>query len=538
MELFRILSRLLCYEGTIFQNLHDHEAKNMNAPGSIKKVVATLLIFALSSCGGSSSPPPNPNLPPVTTTPPGRTGAVITVGTVTGFGSVIQNGIEYDTDTATFTVDGESASQSDLAVGDVVIIKGTIEDDNTGAVAQTVEFDDNVEGPIETGSIDTDAGTFRVLGTLVHSDDGTSFDDGISPASIFGLSDGDVVEVSGLVRPDGSVQATRIEPKTLLPGDLFEVTGTVAAPITSTSFMINSLVVDFATRSAVFDNFPNGRNVAEGDPVEVKGEQTLGPSGELIATRVEFKGARLDGAEGDHVEIEGFISRFGSSQDFDVSFNGIDITVSTDPATTIFEGGVASDLGLNIKVEVEGEYDAMNVLIATKVEIKAAKAVRIIALVDSVDPAPAGGGLPFLVMLDVTVEVDPTITRFDDKTDAEPSFNITHVNAGDYLEVRGQEMPAGSDILFAAILERDDDPQPGNTVTVLRGFLENKTPLTILGVTIDTSGGPVFRDASGAVIPTEADFLNMVDVGTLIKAKGAESGGNSIIATEIEIKNP
>jgi hypothetical protein len=303
--------------------------------------------------------------------------------------------------------------------------------------------------------------------------------------------------------------------------------------------MINSLVVDFAMRSAVFDNFPNGRDFAEDDPVEVKGEQTLGTMGELIATRVEYKGAILDGNEGDHLEIEGFISRFGSPQDFDVTVNGIDITVEADfTQFTDLEGGLPTDLGLNIKVEVEGEYNDMGILRATKVEIKLGKTVRIVALVDSVDPAPIDGSLPFMVMLDVTVEVDPTITRFDDKTDAEPSFNITHVNAGDYLEVRGQEMPAGSDILFAVILERDDDPQPGNTITILRGFLENKTPLTILGATIDTSGGPVFRDASGTLIPTETDFLNLVDVGTLIKAKGAESGGNSIIATEIEIKNP
>ena len=516
----------------------------MNTLGHISKGTLVLCMLALSACGGGGGggtpqPPPPPDDPP----PTGgitRTGNTISVGAISGFGSVIVNGLHFDTTAATFKVDGDdNASQSDLSVGDVVLVKGTIDDDNTNAVAVSVEFDDNVEGPITVNSIVFDpldpaaGGTFMVLGQTVHVSLTTSFDDSISPATIEGLSDGDIVEVSGLPHGDGSVDATRVEFKTLLPGELFEVTGIASGPFTGSSFMINQLVVDTATRSATFDNFPNGRDIAEGDPVEVKGEQTLGGASgqELIAVRVEYKGDRLAGDDGDHVEIEGFITRFVDATDFDVT----DIPVTTDPVTTEFEGGDAGDLGMNLKVEVEGEYDN-DILVATKVQIKQAKVVRMVALVDSVDPAPTDGSLPSLVMLDVTVEVDPDLTRFEDKISAnrEESLNIGHIGMSDYVEVRGQEIPPGSGILFAVILERDDP----DTETIVRGFVESESPLTVLGVQINTTPSTQFRDALGNSIANLTDFLAAIDTNSVIKAKGTEdSGGNSITAEEIEIKN-
>jgi hypothetical protein len=301
-----------------------------------------------------------------------------------------------------------------------------------------------------------------------------------------------------------------------------EVTGIVTASPTATTFEINALTVDYSG-VAMLEDFPGGRSVETGDLVEAKGI-SLGPNDELIATMVEYKGARLDGVEGDHLEIEGFITDFTDATTFSVS--GIPVITNEN---TVFEGGVAGDLGLNLKVEVEGLYDANDVLNASKVEIKSAKTVRVTARVDSTAP---GANPPSLVMLGITIEVNENITRFEDKTGVEETFNINLLNVDDYVEVRGQEIPAGSGILFASILERDD-PKPE---TILRGFLESKSPLSILGVTIITNTGTEFRDASGAVIGSESEFLNRVSVGSLIKVKGTESGASSLTAEEIEIK--
>ena len=488
----------------------------MTTHGRISIGIATLAIMVLGACSGGSYAPPPPNNPPPTGGITG-TGVAITIGTVSGFGSVIVNGTRYDTASANFTIDGQSGSQSDLAVGDVVLVKGTVANDSMGAVAETVEFDDNVEGPVT--SVDVATGSFVVLGQIVFTDDETSIDDSC-PSPLSELLNVAAVEVSGPVMADGSITATRIECKSV-PGEM-EVTGTVTATPTATTFEINALTVDFSS-VIMLEDFPGGRTVEVGDLAEAKGT-SLGANNELIANTVEYKGARLDGVEGDHVEIEGFITDFVDSGNFSVS--GIPVTTDQN---TVFEGGVAGDLGQNLKVEVEGLYDAANVLNATKVEIKLAKSVRITALVDS---TAAGASPPSLVMLGITIEVNANTTRFEDKTGVEDTFTIGLLNAGDYVEVRGQEIPPGSGIVFATILERDD----ARAETILRGFLESEAPLTILGVTINTNGATEFRDANGTLLGSESEFLNRVDVGSLIKVKGTASGMNSVTAEEIEIK--
>ena len=509
----------------------------MTIEGRISKGMAILVMMVLGACGGGgSSAPPASNSPPPTGGITG-TGAAVSIGTISGFGSVIVNGTHYDTATAMFTVDGQSGSQSDLAVGDVVVVKGTAEDGTTRAIAETVEFDDNVEGPIEAGSISIDpvdptAGTFVVLGQMVHFDFSTSFDDSIIPASIDGLSDGDIVEVSGLVRSDGGIQATRIEPKTLQVGDLFEVTGLVAGPITATSFMINDLVVDFVTSSATFDNFPSGRNVAVGDPVEVKGEQTLGPAEELIATRVEYKGDRLSGDDGDHMEIEGFITDLTNQQTFDVSHQavscGAGCTVST-------EGVAGGTLALNVKVEVKGQLEN-EVLVATSVDIRLGNAVRVTAVMEEPVNVDSTGDAVSIVLLGITFDVDNR-TRFEDKDGSAPTeiFNISDIAVGDYLEVRGQEDGSGG--VFAVIVERD---RP-DTETILQGFLQEDPatqPLTILGVIVETGPATIFEDQNDDPI-SESAFFTMIQTGSLLKAKGTMIMAGppvTLVAEEVEIQ--
>ena len=214
---------------------------------------------------------------------------VVSKGTITGFGSIIVNGIRFDTASASIDVDGNAGTQSDLKVGHVVVVRGTMNDDGTDAVADAVSFGDLVEGPIS--AIDTAAGTITVLGQLVVIDDDTSFDEEISPASIDGLNVNDTVEVSGFFLADGSISATRIERKTA--GSEFEVTGHVSN-LTATTFQINDLTVDFS--AAQLDDFPAG-SPENGQRVEAKGNN-LGGSGELLATRVKFKGDELEADDG------------------------------------------------------------------------------------------------------------------------------------------------------------------------------------------------------------------------------------------------
>ncbi len=489
----------------------------------INILIAALILIGLPACGGGggggASPPPPPP-PPPPTGGIGRTG--IAVGPVSTFGSIVVNGVRYETSSATFTVDDNPGSESDLRVGDVVIVLGTINNDGTTGTADEVLFDDLVKGPV--ASIDIPGSSLIVLGQTVLVRPDTSFDDSFTPASLDGVSVGQIVEVSGQIDANRDIVATRIEPKPA--GTQFEVHGTVTGLETNNFvFNLGALVVDYS--GAMLDNFPGGV-IAENDFVEAKG-MSLGNNGELIATEVELEALVPGAAEGDRVEIEGFITRFVSAQDFDVA--GQPVTTN---ANTVFEGGDAGDLGLNIKVEAEGDIDVNGVLVATKIDIRRAKAVRATALLDSVDAASDS-----VVMLGITVTID-ALTRIEDKSDLDVSpLTLADVNAGDYVEVRGDEFPAGSGDILATIFERED-PEAD---TILQGFVESisGSSFTILGVTIETvtdsdpDSNTVFRDVNDNEIPA-ADFFMQLAVNDLVKAKGTESADMTISATEVEFE--
>jgi len=485
----------------------------MKAMRELATLTSLLVLAAASGCGGSSGSSD------AQTPPPPQTGGISGIGSAIGpistFGSVVVNGVHYDTSDSTFTIDGTSVTESDLKVGQVVVVQGTISDDLASGIADTVTTDDNVTGPVD--SIDLALSQLVVMGQLVLVNAETSFDDNISPASLEGLVAGDIVEVSGFFTSGGDTEATRIEKKPA--GTQLEVHGIVSGQnATNFMFAINGLQVDYS--SATLNDFPSNQ-ISDGDFVEAKGN-SIGVGGELVADIVELESTGINGNEGDHVEVEGLITRFVSETDFDVA--GIPVTTN---GATVFVGGVAADLGLNVKVEVEGELDASNVLVADKVDIRRGKVVRSVAVVDSVDAANNS-----LVMLGITFTIDE-LTRLEDKSDADiRPLTINDLNAGDYLEIRGTEFPAGSGQIQATILERDDP----DTRTILQGFVESVSnpTLTVLGVSIDTTGA-VFRDLNNNVI-SAAEFFNQVAVNSLIKARGTETGDTMISASEMELE--
>lgn len=459
--------------------------------------------------GGTTTPPPQPPTG-------GISGNGVAIGPISTFGSVVVNGVTYSTDDATITVNDQPGTQADLRVGDVITVIGSIDASGNTGTADTVIYDDLVKGPVE--SIDLAANSLVALGQTVIVSPDTSFDDSIVPVSLEGVSVGQIVEVSGQFNAAGDIVATRIEPKPV--GTQFEVHGTVASlDSTNMRFNLSNLIVDYS--SATIDNF-NAGQINEGDFVEAKG-MSLGAGDELIATSVELESLVPDTNDGDHVEVEGFIDRFASATDFDVA----GFTVTTN-ANTVFEGGAAADLGLNTKVEVEGDIDANGVLVADKVDIRRSKAVRSTAVIDSVDAA-AGS----IVILGITVTTD-SLTRFEDKSDADVDpLTINDINAGEYVEIRGDEFPAGSGQILATIFEREDaDPD-----TELQGFVETISvpSFTILGVTIETNGATVFRDENDAVLSSSDFFLRLAQ-NDLVKATGTESTDTTITATEVEFE--
>jgi Domain of unknown function (DUF5666) len=434
-------------------------------------------------------------------------------GTVAGFGSLLVDGVRFDTSQARFTIDGEVGAQSDLDVGDVVLVTGTLDVGGTTGVATTVSFDDNVEGPV--GAIDSAAGTLTVLGQVVQVSADTSFAASIQPASLAGLAAGQTIEVSGLVASDGSIAATHIAPGAMA-GEL-ELTGTVSSLMAGTlTFDIGAQAVDYS--AAQLDGFP-ASGLADGQLVEVKASSVA--SGALAATRIEYRGGALAGVGGARREVEGLIARFASAADFDVA--GLRVTTN---ASTAFVGGTAASLTLDAKVEVEGELNSSGLLVATRVEIRPASVVRLVAVVDGLN-ASAGT----LRALGISIRVD-ALTRIEDKSSQQVRpFALANLAIGDSVDVRGAEQTAGQ--VRANLLERGDS-RPDSE---LRGFVQTigQQTFTILDVQVSATGGTVFSDASGSL--SVAQFFMRLAAGDLVEVRGIEIGALALQASEVVLEN-
>lgn len=473
-----------------------------------KLLLPSVLALLAAACGGGGSTGDSSSAPP----PSGSSKTVLVTGTISGFGSVIVNGVHYDTSTATVRIDDHPSSDDLLEVGEVVRLEAEV-DGQGRARATLVEQDHLLEGSVE--AVDVTGGTLVIAGQVVLVDVDTSFDDSIVPGSLAGIVAGDRIEVHGFVDSDGQVHATRLEESG--PGETeVEVTGLVAGLDTGARrFTIGSLVVDYST--AVLEDFGAG-GPASDDLVEVKGAEFLA-DGALRAIKVEKEDGGLNGNDGDEAEVEGFVTRFVSLVDFDVA--GQQVTTS---AATAFEGGTSADLAVDVKVEVEGEFDAAGVLVARKVQFERSSSVKLSALVDDVDSA-AGT----LTVLGLTVVVDEK-TRKEDQESDDHFFAFEDLRVGDWVEVAGYPDASGSGRIVATRLERDD----AEDEVELRGPADalEAPRFRILGVNVETTPGTEFEDEESSI---DAALFFATAAGQTVEVEGIWDGA-SLTASKAEIE--
>jgi hypothetical protein len=431
------------------------------------------------------------------------------VGTVTGFGSVIVNGVAYDTSGASITVNGAPATETNLEVGYVVVVLADTADGSATPSASSIEFNHDVIGPITAVAIADNMLT--ILGQTVRVDDATVYGDGIDPGSIDGLAAlpaGQVLRISGLAGAQGELLATRIELG--MAGTDLEVTGIASDVDTAArTLMIGGLAVNYS--GASLEDF-GGSDPANGDRVEAEGSG-FGAGGELIADKLELKEIDLSLEDGDELEIEGLITSFASPASFSVA--GFAVITN---AQTEFEDGTAAMLGLNVRVEVEGSVDAGGNLVADEVEFKPVGSARVEANVSAVDTT-----VGTLDVLGVTIETDAA-TSYEDKSPAElRPFGLQDINPGDPVRVIGVEDAGAPGTLAASQISRRE---PLEKLTI-RGIATNvlDPQLTVLGVTVLTD----------AQTDIEDNFF-AIGEGRLVQVEGDVVSG-SFVAQKVELKD-
>ena len=163
----------------------------------------------------------------------------VAVGRIDAFGSVFVNGVEFDTNKASFTVRGASAAnEGALSVGMVVRVKGS-HDDNGHGTATEVRFDAEIEGPVSDVAVDAADATikhFKIFGQSVLANATTVFKaDGGGAYAVADLANGDHVEVSGDF--DGTTLIASFIEKKAAADTTFEVKGTVSG-LSGTAFVL------------------------------------------------------------------------------------------------------------------------------------------------------------------------------------------------------------------------------------------------------------------------------------------------------------
>lgn len=430
----------------------------------------------------------------------GGSGGII--GDIDGFGSIIMNGLELNTDDAEFYIEGESGfSQADLEEGYYVVVAGDI----PGLQADAVVYRSNLKGPVSADPVVVDAAAgkyeFTVLDQTVLTTASTRFQ-GVLAKNI--LRD-HLLEVSGPVDGEGRVQATYVALKPALSE--YKAIGRVSnLDATAMTFDLMGLQVDYANASlSEFD----GAALADGQLVEVELEaSSFTAAGVVPVTEVELLPvAELQ--EGAEIEIEGLIDSFVSATEFTVG----GLAITTDGNTRFEDGASPAQLGLNVEVEVEGTANASGVIVAAEIEIELDDAVRVVGAVTSVDVVANT-----VTVMDVTFQIRASTELQDGDSDVPISLNELMV--GDYVEIRGYLDGAS---VLAVELEREADPDPGEFEARLRGLLtafdELAGTVDIQGVTISVSDGITGYENQQEQPVDRAAFYNLLELGMEVEAE-------------------
>lgn len=426
---------------------------------NLKQLITTAgLTLLLTACGGGGI---------------GGTGItrITTSGAITGFGSIFVNGIEFETGGAAITIDDNTAaSQNELALGMVVTVTGDVDNTSNSGTAIDVVYDDSIEGPIQGAISLNPDGTksFTVMGQTVTVDKNTTvFDD----TTFDTLAENDVVEVSGFVDTGGTINATRVEKKSVfIPGvdSQVEIKGTVSNLDTNLnvrSFSIGTTIVHYP-QATEFEDMTEAELV-DGLFVEVKGITSNGT--DVVAEEIEKEDEGF-GSNVSNVSIEGLITDFVSNASFKIQGQEVD---ASDPNVVFLPTNLVLKDGL--KVEAEGAIEN-GILKAVKVEQRGGD-LKLETIVDSVDPQSGivtlvypPVGIPQLVNVTVT-----SSTLLKDQNLPGGTFSLSDdLNPGDFLEVRAHTDSSGNHI--ASEMERDAEDD-----RILQGPLDENATQSAAG---------------------------------------------------------
>ena len=254
------------------------------------------------------------------------------VGSVDGAGSIIVDGLRYDTRTAVGSVED---APNGLQLGMSVKVTGPVNADFTRGVARRVESAADIRGPVTL--VNVAGGSFVILGTTVTTDEATVWADA---PGLSAVAAGQTLQVWGLPAGPGVLRATRIEQRGASQPIL---TGTVQnLNSAGRSFSLGGVLVDYAGTEPVGSL---GQPLSNGTLVRVRGE--IRPNGTLAASKVQWW-YPLPTVDANTAFFAGIVTDFAGLGSLRV------LGLPVDASAAQIAGGPPGGIGNGVKVEVGG----------------------------------------------------------------------------------------------------------------------------------------------------------------------------------------
>lgn len=202
--------------------------------------------------------------------------AAVYAGPISGFGSVVVNGMRFSSVGATLqNDDGQAVNLKQLKLGMTVRINGDVDDSTQQGTARQLEVVHGTRGTVT--AVSTSTGTIALLGQTVLTNAATAYQ---GVANLAALTVGRPVAIYGAQQADGSLLATLVEVKTL---NALSLSGLVRG-LTATSFQVGTLTVNYSINQVT-------GTLANGQRVKIKAATTGLTGNTLTATSVQVLNA-------------------------------------------------------------------------------------------------------------------------------------------------------------------------------------------------------------------------------------------------------
>lgn len=456
---------------------------------------SAMLSPLLSSCGGG-------------TTVAGIGGTGITQGEITAFGSIFVNGIEFDTNTSQFEVDGNiNTDQANLSIGMVVTVRGDVDSNGITGTAVSVKYDDEIQGPVAmiTAAVNGQRTLTVFNKTVIIDDTSTKFDN----TSFASIAVNDIIEISGFDTSATDIDATFVKKTGVYPTDTaIELKGTISG-LSVTSFTLAGITINYDINTEI--DVPGG-SLSDGLFVEVGGDlQTLTT---VLAKEIELEDDSFD--DGDEVSLQGVISLFNGLADFTVAGQAVD--ANANPAILFPANATLAD---GVNVEVEGKI-VNGVLIADEVELREGSAgiKAFVTQIDLVNSRIEFQFPPTTGSIFVTTNLQ---TQFEDGAMGVTNFSLSQLMPGEFVKIVGFEN--GSEIIASRVKRLNPTGENTEIQGSVGSFTANSS-ITILGLNFSIDGSENYEPIT---LPTT------IKMGDIVELEDTDPANGVIDKIELEI---